>query len=309
MLRLVIMAGVLAGMIGTLGCDHGQDPPPPVNVSFEAGGRMMVPLPVPSRAHDRGIVGAAATAEEAAAPTSPAGTAGAVAIDHSSPETVIAAYIEIMRTGSIQQLPDVVVPEQQEARRQLSEAKEPLVQALQTLVQRCREHFPDADLPNTAMPGFGSGVDVTLLSVEPVSDDQAVASVQVPGMPMASQIGIRRVGDGWRIVDPEVQTLEQAGLADKLISLVPRMIESVQSVTSRIDAGEITSAEDAGRVLETEMQQLEAQLQQGFGELSSLNPERPPDADTAPPLDERPREQPREEVDDVYSGPGQLRAR
>ena len=56
MLRFMIMTGVLAGLTGTVACDHGKEPPPQVNAGFEAGGRMMVPLDVPSRQHDRGIV-------------------------------------------------------------------------------------------------------------------------------------------------------------------------------------------------------------------------------------------------------------
>jgi len=311
MLRFMIMTGVLAGLTGTVACDHGKEPPPQVNAGFEAGGRMMVPLDVPSRQHDRGIVGAAATVEETPVPPTPEATEGM--LDDSSPNTVIAAYIEILRAGDYRQLPSVLVPEQQETARTIGEGVAPLIQAHHSLEQQWRERFPEAPLPVVAPPGTGGKINATVLSVEPVDDNNAVGSIQVEGMPATTQVTIRRVGDAWRVVDPNLPPPEAMELVGKILDLVPEMAEALQTVAERIGAGEISSANEAKQALDSAlqevvgplMQELAASMQQGLGDPSALPPEQQSQEDTEA---DQPEPQ-REAVDDVYSGPGQLRGR
>ncbi len=313
MLRLAMVTGILGGLLGTMACDHGKEPPPQVSAGFEAGGRMMVPLDVPSRQYDRGIVGAAATVEEAAAPRTPEAGVGEGMLDDSSPNTVIAAYIEILRAGNFRELASVLVPEQQETARRIGQSVEPLMQARQSLEQQWRERFPESPLPVVGPAGIGGKVNAAILSVEPVDDNNAVGSIQIEGMPTAMRVNVRRVDDGWRVVHPDLPPPEAMEIVGRMLDLIPRIADAIQAIAERIGSGEIGSANEASQALDSAvqevfgplMQELATNMQQGLGDPSTLSPEQQPQEDTEAYQPERQREA----VDDVYSGPEHLRRR
>ncbi|GMU23916.1 MAG: hypothetical protein AMXMBFR13_39930 [Phycisphaerae bacterium] len=317
-------------------CDQREAPPPEFNTVMTEGGRSLRPIRLTRRDRSRLVAPAASGEQPPAERPTDAGTAAGspIEIRDDTPEAAANTFVNILKSGSIAQLPQIVVPEQQESVQQMVAMIQPLTTAQAELQQAMEEKFPAHAFRMSTPAGVPGSLprEVTIVSVTPLTDDEAeaVLDIQAPGQPPPEALKLRRVDGKWRVEDADLAA-PPPGEAEKVDGFVNAMAEAMRGVTDRINAGEFadgSAAEEAlgqavvtaiGQAMGPEAQQaMEAMFQQmrEQGGTPSVTPTETPVQDSTPPADaaaqpadNSPPQREREEVDEVYSGPGMLRAR
>ncbi|MBP7937273.1 MAG: hypothetical protein KA354_21730 [Phycisphaerae bacterium] len=314
---------LLSGLLLAWGCEQKGDATSAFNEGVDAGGRRLVPIKSPSRKVDKGMIAAAASAEEASGRKPAGGTPGAgttdtpaITIDASTPDGVVRAYVEIAAAGNMAQMPDLLVPEQEKIVRPLAETLAPLMDAFRQLQAAWTEKFP-----NDAFPANRAGTPVAIGAakykagnINKTSDEEATVDLEPEeGMPgKAITLRLKQIDGSWKIEDPSVPPPDKAEEEiAKFANFVPKLAEATQDVAAKIREGQLTTAKDAQEAFAKAFMAVMLQGQGG----GSADGEAPPPNEAAPKTDEAPKDQPvdggvspqADPLDGTYTGPNQLR--
>ena len=265
MKRLLITV-MLASGFWAAGCGEEDNPPPQFNYGVMAGGRMLLPTVVPKQA-DNSILGAAVSPEEAGAVKATlAGETAAnvikIQVDDSTAEGVVTGYLAILESGNLAQLPDILVPEQQETAREVVAAAGPVIKAFKTLEAKWKEKFPDSPLQGmqAGVPGMSVMQTAKMTGLETESDTEAEATIEIPGKNEPAKLKVRKVENVWRVQDPGVPPPEQAAKMKEFFPAFGEFAKGIQEVTQRLDSNEFATAQDAQTALGEAMQKAMAPL-------------------------------------------------
>jgi hypothetical protein len=257
--RLLIIVMLTSGLWAA-GCGDEDNPSPQFNYGVMAGGRMLLPTVVPKQA-DTSILGAAVSPEEAGAVKAvPAGETAAnvirIQVDDSTAEGVVTGYVAILDSGNLAQLPDILVPEQQETAREVVAAVGPVMQAFKALEAKWKEKFPDTPLQGmqAGVPGMSVMQSAKMTGVEAQGDTEAEATIEVPGASEPVKLKVRKVENVWRVQDPGVPPPEQAAKLKEFFGAFGEFAKGIQEVIQRLDNNELATAQDAQEALGQAMQ-------------------------------------------------------
>ena len=263
--RLLIVV-ILMSSLWTAGCGDEDIPPPQFNFGVTVGGRLLLPTMVPKQT-DNSILGAAVSPEEAGAvKAAPAGETAAnvikIQVDDSTAEGVVTGYVAILESGNLAQLPDILVPEQQETAREAITAAMPVVRAFKALEAKWKEKFPDSPLQGmpAGVPGMSAMQSAKVTGVEVQGDTEAEATIEVPGKNEPVKLKVRKVENVWRVQDPGVPPPEQAAKMKEFFAVFGEFAKGIQEVTQRLDSNEYATAQDAQTALGEAMQKALAPL-------------------------------------------------
>ncbi|HSW43940.1 MAG TPA: hypothetical protein VLM89_00015 [Phycisphaerae bacterium] len=175
-------------------------------------------------------------------------------------------FIAIMQSGSMTQLPDLVVPDQQQTIREMVDLVGPMMRAVKALETRWKEKFPDAPFAGVGatpgvgmMPSFGQLEEgLTVSGIETPTDTDAEASLEAPGLNVPLKITMKKIENAWRLEMPNMpapEMLEQMRpLFNALGGMAAGMARVMEDFAQRIGNNEYASADDARRALDEEMQ-------------------------------------------------------
>ena len=263
--RLLIVV-ILMSSLWTAGCGDEDIPPPQFNFGVTVGGRLLLPTMVPKQT-DNSILGAAVSPEEAGAvKAAPVGETAAnvikIQVDDSTAEGVVTGYLAILESGNLAQLPDILVPEQQETAREVVAAARPVIKAFKTLEAKWKEKFPDSLLQGmqAGVPGLSVMQTAKMTGLETESDTEAEATIEIPGKNEPAKLKVRKVENVWRVQDPAVPPPEQAAKMKEFFSAFGECAKGIQEVTQRLDSNEYATAQDAQTALGEAMQKALAPL-------------------------------------------------
>lgn len=317
MVRQASMWVLLSGMLLAWGCEQKGESPSPFKEGIDVDGRRLVPIKSPTRKLDKSMIAAAASADEASSRKPAAGTSGtggseaaAIVIDASTPEGIVKAFLEIVASGNLIQLPDVLVPEQESVVRPAVATIAPVAEAIAGLRTAWTSKF--ADDPFLLAPLLESplgGATFTASEVTQSSDQEAETKLVIEGAqpPIEVSLKLKLVEGNWKIEHP-VLTPQAVALST---SLAPKLTEGFNNVATRIASGELATAKDAEEAIKLTILSA-VQSSQGV----------PPPGDAAPTPEETPPNTPTDDadarrqgnpspdpLDGTYTGPNQLRNR
>jgi hypothetical protein len=163
-------------MMATLiGCGRNDKPVPEARFTVKSEG-MMTPVGLTPELFDpnykKTMLSAAASGEP------PAARGPAVPVDQSTPESAVNTYIAISREMQLSQLPDILVPEQQETARTFATAAQPFLNVARELKQRLDERFPGHTINLGQMGGPGGQnwqPTYEVVRIDPVNGSETVA--------------------------------------------------------------------------------------------------------------------------------------
>ncbi|NLX14481.1 MAG: hypothetical protein GXY44_12620 [Phycisphaerales bacterium] len=269
----------------------------------------------------------ASTVERAPLAGPGTGTTGSpmINIDDSTAEAVVQSFIILANAGEEQRLIEILVPEQAETMSGLLMAIQPLQQALEELGQTVQQQIPDAagqakwrDQGLGRLLGISGQLQLDPYGVIAQAQDElsAMATLEVVGgtIPQSIQVFTHLLDDRWRIEMPQLNLL-QPGLIDQWSMIAPSVAQNIRDLTIRIQQNEFTSMEMVEQELSRIMTQMGTSMigeppiqsltvDDGFRDSESVSPTAPMQS-VPPSLPQR--EGQREDVDNVYSGPGMLR--
>ena len=133
----------------------------------------------------------------------------------------------------------------------------------------------------------------TTAVLSPDNEDEATVTVEDTESGETESVTVRRIDGGWRVQSPELPEPEELEEARQMLGVFAARADGMRSVTARINNGEIADETAAKQAVE---QAMEEAAEEG-----------PEPAEPEPEPAAQPRE--REEVDEVFSGPGMLRGR
>lgn len=239
----VLLAVLAFAMLA--GCGQDKVSPP----HAVADGSLIGILPVSGRrAHlDKGILGAAASADEparAAAPARP--TAPQIEVDTSTPEKTAEVFAAIMSAGQLGQLSSIVVEAQVQSVTELAAASTPLVEAMTHLKQQVSAKFPDApslsSVPTGPLNAAGGKITVSEVTPDSANAELASATLQLEGAPEPMKVTLHQQSGAWKVEMPSLDP-EQV---DQFKQLAPAMAEVIQGVAARVESGDISDAQQVG---------------------------------------------------------------
>lgn len=310
----LMITGLCAVIPVLWGCGRHEEPVPASRFAVSSGGQAL-PVSLGPESRDKGILAAAASNEPP-----PKTAAAPVPVDDSSAQAIVETYVAVMNAHQFAQLPDIVVAEQQDAARQMAAVVQPFIDAERNLKQKLDEHFPGHAIQLGSLKlamGSLSALKYQVISVEVVSDTEATAKIRKEG-PNADeqQVKVHQADGVWRIEDPQIPPPDQReAILSTMGPMLANLTQVLQSVAAKLDAGELADEAAVNEAL--------AQAQSGQAR-STQTPGGPPTEADQPPAPvpapeaagepaaatpSKPPERQREAVDDVYSGPGMLRAR
>jgi hypothetical protein len=287
------------------GCDRQTEPPP---LYVGQGGDGLLPVSIPDMSADRGLLAAATggDTQRAARDAGGAAAAPAIQVDDSTPEGIVDGYIHVIAAGSFQQLPELLVPEQQEKARQVLGILGPLMDASQELKRAVDERFPGHAIQlgqgMDELAGFAEAVHV--IDIQVITDDQAEATLGIEATGEQEHLKLERIDGRWRVRDPRIDQTPDEGL-DQMAAMMSGMADGMRQVAARVQSGEIADEEALGAAMMEMLAGVMGRLMGMEGQMQPFPAEPPAGTEAAPP----PPQQQREAVDEVYSGPGMLRGR
>lgn len=253
----ICLAAIFGLGFAAAGCRDQEHPAPVLNVGVSVGDgtRTLLPTMVPPLKDHASILGAAASAEEVGAARAAAEAAANVVridIDATTPENLMKGFVAIIEAGSFAQLADIVVPEQQEAARQLAGAVGPLFQGLKAVETKWKEKFPDSPLPGGFQgPGFDVMKAPKVTEVKELDNGvEAEATIENPQGGDPEKMQLKKIDDAWRVFDPKLQMPGDAEAAKKFLGVFSGIGKALQEFAVRLDNDEFESAEEAGKALD-----------------------------------------------------------
>lgn len=319
MLHRIAWTTALLVFCSGLSCRRPSEPPPP---TFD-GAEGLIPLTLGPADQDKSIIAPIASTAAKATPSSPgtAATGGDIPIDDSSAEAVVMSFIALANAGQNQRLLEILIPQQAEIIRALTMALQPVEQPFMELDQAVRQAFPDTATAQpvgrfpgiTQFMGISGQLQLDQNGVTAQDDSNAVATLEVVGgtNPTPLQVYARLIDGRWRIDLLQLGTLP-TGFVDQLAAAAPNMGQSIRDLVARIQNNEFASVEIVGQELMRIMMQMASVTGGGTpppssppGTTGTPAAAAPPPAQPQPPAAARQRE----DVDNVFSGPGMLRAR
>lgn len=255
--------------------------PPPSAVSVEG----VLPLTVSDATGDKTLLGPAASSDEpakAAAGATPATEAPPITIDDTTAEGVVRAFVEMVSTGRLQQLPAIVMPEQQAVATEMADALQPLAAACAQLRAAMQSKFQTAPQIQTANPLVA--VITTGWTVGPAdtsNPDQTVVTLQQEGGgPATLAVPVKSVDGKFQVNLPN---LPQAGAIEAMKPELTQLADHVRQVATRVESGEIADAQAA-----------QAELNRPPGEATSPTPA--PEGEAPAPAEPQAQPEPRSDT-------------
>jgi len=317
MKRVLVVVLSLFGLSVLPACRRQTEPPPrfmalkgvhgiPVRV-FGRAGNPAILASVPPDAE--GTAGQPVGEAKETTPTAPT-----IQIDDSTAEGIAKAVADISAAGAINRLPEVLVPAQQDLAREALQVYRPVLEAKEELRRALDAKFPGhaIQLGTTSFAPTLAGLTVVSVEVDANKPDEATATY---GQPSGGQVKMRllRVEEHWRVELPGEFSAEELKMGTPIMT---GMAEGFRAVAARIENGEIANQAAAEQALsQVVMKAMGAAMAAGQGkptvepapEAKAPEPRNTPSPEAAP-TPAKPKVREREEVDEVYSGPGMLRA-
>lgn len=318
MARWFPMIAALTAILGGMGCQRDANPPSRYAGTVSAGDEELLPVIVPQRSGES-ILAAAAAAPEAAAPVAEQPTGGREneqpQLDLSSAQAAGEAYAQLVSTNDLRRIPEVLVAEQADVMRPMMAKMAELVEGTRDFKAALDEKFPGHAIQLSGIAQFvaqaGTMVGETKFeSVEIINDEEAkvmVSQSQPNGEALKVELTAHKTDDGWRLALPNFTPLSNPEAFETSVGNKP---EALKDLARRIQADEF--ADEAA--VQGEVDKIMGgsyEIKESMGGNGTQNTAENAVAQPAanPPPAQPTRTRQRDEVDDVYSGPGMLRNR
>jgi hypothetical protein len=175
-------------------------------------------------------------------------------LDTSTAEAAANAYVMVMKTARLQELPQLLIPEQQDTAKQLIEALGPAIAATTHLKKALHDKLPDQQMPGDVASMMG-GAEITVEKVEVNATDANAATATFTDAKKGETEtrNLKNIDGKWHIEETKLPSAEQI---EQMKTLMEKIAPALEDVATRVENGEIADA----AALEGEMKKVIGQV-------------------------------------------------
>jgi hypothetical protein len=282
----------LLAMLGvgvSLACNNRTDAPPEFNGPLTTSDNSTTVMPFRLVKHEKASAsgGAASTETTATADKGGGSTAGAVTVKDSTPDELAETMVEILKSGNFTQLADILVPDQQEAVRQVFAALQPVMEASTELRKALDEKFPGHAVQIGGFEQLAGGLtpDVTITDIKPDGDDKAEGTIHTKapsGEEKTEPVKFKKIDGKWRLESSQGMKLPSGDELQKIGEVMGKYADALKDLAKKVNGGEIAdekaAKEELGKATAGMMMQMAAAA-------SGMGGDKPADAKEEKPAD------------------------